>query len=521
MTETIRKYIQQYHMTAPGEAVCVGLSGGADSVCLLLVLRELCGRMEGLSCTGMREPDGFPVRLMAVHVNHCLRGEAADADERFVRELCGRYQIPLHVYRYPVADIAAEKGIGTEEAGRLVRQEAYRDCLNRHGATVIALAHHANDRAETFLFHAARGTSLAGMAGIRAVQPFSVSAEQSGGGKRDRTARIIRPLLCVTREEIEAWLKKRGQTWCTDETNRDESYSRNAIRHTVIPYLERQINRKTVMHIAEASADLEDADRFLSEEAERRAVQCVLPVENGVRISRALLKQPDVIQGYILLDALEKAGGARKDLGREQVRQLRELFRMDRGKQIDLPYGLCAVRESEGIQISSRQEQPQEENGRGHIPDPVPVEGEGICFWNGWQFRIRILDGPAAEQAAAEKGDQIRRLMGNIPRNKYTKWLDCDKIYGTLCIRSRQKGDRLIVNAQGGSRKLKDYLIDEKVPREERDGIPLLADGSRILWVIGYRIGEDVKVTEQTRHILEITVLPPAEEKDAENRKTE
>ena len=513
MTEKIRNYIHQHQMITAGDTVCVGLSGGADSVCLLLVLLELYG-------SSSEAPES--VRLMAVHVNHQLRGEAADADETFVRELCAKHQVPLQVYRYPVAEIAAEKGMGTEEAGRLVRQEAYRDCLQRHGASVIALAHHANDRAETFLFHAARGTSLAGLAGIRAVQPFAVHGGYAGEDTAEsRTAAVIRPLLCVTREEITQWLRKRRQTWRTDETNRDESYSRNAIRHSVIPFLEEHINRQAVKHIAEVSADLEEADHFLEEEAARRAAKYVRQAEDGFRILASLAEQPDVIQGRILLDVLEKAGGSRKDLGREQVRQLRELFLLDRGKQTDLPYGLRAVREAEGIRVLCGREKPAEKStAGGAAPEPVFPEGEGTCFWNGWQFRVRVLSGPAAEETAGEIQEKCGS-MADIPRKKYTKWLDCDKIYGTLCIRNRQEGDRLVVNAQGGSRKLKDYLIDEKVPREERDGIPLLAAGGQILWVVGYRISEEAKVTEQTRRILEITALPDTAGQKTEDRSDE
>lgn len=482
MTEKIRNYIHQHHMITAGDTVCVGLSGGADSVCLLFVLLELYG----------------PAQLMAVHVNHQLRGEAADADEQFVREICEKQRVPLFVYRYPVADIAAENGTGTEEAGRLVRREAYRDCLEKHGASVIALAHHANDRAETFLFHASRGTSLAGLAGIRAVQPLLLPGRLKGREEAERPAAVIRPLLCVTREEIEAWLAEKGLAWRTDETNRDEHYSRNAIRHTVIPYLEDRINRQAVSHIAEVSADLEEADRFLRGEAERRAARYVQQTEKEIRVRAALEEEPSVMQGYILLGALEEAGGSRKDLGREQVRQLQELFRLRTGKRIDLPYGLCAVRDEDGLQIFRR-----EENGEGegrNLPDPVRIEGEGTYCWNGWQFRVKILEGPAAEKTEGRSG-----YIDGIPRKKYTKWLDCDKIDGTLCIRSRRDGDRLIVNAQGGSRKLKDYMIDEKVPREERDGIPLLAYGGQVCWVVGHRISEEIKVTEKTRRIMEIT----------------
>ena len=481
MTDTIRQYIQQHRMILPGGTVCVGLSGGADSVCLLLVLLELY-------CS----PDSS-VRVRAVHINHQLRGESADADERFVRELCSRNHVPLQIFRYPVAEIAEKNGTGTEEAGRMVRHEAYRKCLEGQDTAVIALAHHANDCAETFLFHAARGSSLAGLAGIRPVQPFSVPGASSPG------AAIIRPLLCVTRREIEEWLSARGQTWRTDETNLDQSFSRNTIRHSVIPFLEEHINTEAVRHMAEACADLDEADRFLKAEARQRAGRYVQQRDGEIRVAAALQEQPAVLQGCILLDILEKIGGERKDLGREQVRQLQELFRMQTGRRIDLPYSMRAEREYEGIRIFRRNaEQPAEDPET--MEKAAVITGPGTYIWNDWRFSVRVREAPWKETPGG-----FAACADEIPRNKYTKWLDCDKIDGNLCIRSRRNADRLVINAQGGSRKLKAYLIDEKVPAEERDAIPLLASGTRILWVVGRRISEDAKVTEQTRKIMEIT----------------
>ena len=218
--------IQQYTMIEAGDTVCVGVSGGADSICLLRILCAYYGNSpEG---TSEKEASGAvpAVRLAAVHVDHRLRGADSDADAAFVRELCRELQVPLRVFSYPVAEIAKERGIGTEEAGRLVRREAYRACMDELGARKIALAHQANDRAETFLFHAARGTSVAGLAGIRPVQPFSPERPD---------CLILRPLLGVTRDEIEDWLRAHGYPWRTDATNASDAYARNVIRNRVIP----------------------------------------------------------------------------------------------------------------------------------------------------------------------------------------------------------------------------------------------------------------------------------------------
>ncbi|MCR4751491.1 MAG: tRNA lysidine(34) synthetase TilS [Eubacterium sp.] len=493
LVKNVREYTERYRMIDPGDTVVIGLSGGADSVCLLLLLQEFfrC-RHTGRDASGQEErqvPGEEPeMRLYAVHVNHQLRREEADEDEAFVRALCERRQIPLDVYRYPVAEMAAEKGIGTEEAGRMARQEAYADCLKKHGAHKLALAHHANDRAETFLFHAVRGTSLAGLASICPVQAFIPGTH------------IVRPLLGTTREEIEQWLEEEGQTWCTDATNADESYTRNAIRHTVIPYLQEHVNVQAVRHLTEAASDLEEADSFLKTEAAQRSGKYIRKEEAGrdrvqIHIMDSLLGEPAVLQGYILLDVLEQLCGMRKDLGREQVRSLQQLFRMQTGRRLDLPYGLGAARDYGGICIWRKAEESREQ-----IPAPVPVAGDGTCTWGAWQFVCRILDAPESPFLG-----NFTAAFGAIPQKKYTKWLDYDKINGNLCIRSRRAGDRLVVHADGGSRKLKEYLIDEKVPGRLRDMVPVLASGSDVYWIIGYRISEDSKVTAGTRRILEIS----------------
>ena len=341
------KYIREQHLLEAGDVVCVALSGGADSVCLLLLLEALQKEAE------------IPFSLCAVHIHHGLRPEA-DAEEAFVRTLCEKKQIPLYVHAYAVRERAAASGTGIEEAARAARQEAFADCVRTHGVTKIALAHQANDRAETFLFHAARGSSLSGLASIRP------KSERSTEQVRYT---LIRPLLTTTRDEIREALQKSGQPWMEDASNRDTQYTRNAIRHRVLPELE-ALQARAVTHMAAAAADLEEADLFFQKEAEKRLqTWAVLYQKEGKEdassgnaaeeLSSVLLPEefrdePALLQGYILLQVLAQIGGERKDLGREQVQQLRELFEKPVGKQNDLPYGLLAVRENCGVRIRQK-----------------------------------------------------------------------------------------------------------------------------------------------------------------------
>ncbi len=588
-------YIRRFHMIDKGDMVLAGVSGGADSVCLLLVLDTL------------REKESF--HLAAVHVNHNIRGEDADADEEYVRKICREREIPLYVYSFPVTDIARREKRGLEETGRLLRQQAFRDALRKaevpysdnaqeqdrigggdgeRRGRKIALAHHANDLAETVLFQTARGSSLAGLAGIRPVsriggpweavqdgvypdgtsRPGSIRHPDCAGG-RDSDGRkkmpdeltVIHPLLFARRKDIEAWLRERNICWRTDATNLDEEYSRNSLRHHVIPYLEEHVNSAAVRHIRELAEDAAEADEYLRAEARRREVglvevrgrvgadmadrqsadgsgQAKIPGNSGenprVFLRDALLQEPEVLQRYLLMDALETASGRKKDLGREQLRQLRELFDMSAGKRIDLPYGIRAVRRYDGIELvrgsagkahgdkdevrgstdethgdedelrgsaGKAHDDKDEVRGNPEIPDAgtdtalhaaVPVTGEGIFFFGEWKFTCRRMRGtPGTEK--------------KIPSNRYTKYFDYDKIGNNIVFRTRLAGDRIVVTDAGQTQKLKDYFINEKIPRDERDRIPLLASGQQIFWAVGGRISEDCRITEDTENILEIT----------------
>ena len=205
----VEQYIEQYQMIGRGDRIVTGVSGGADSVCLLFVLCEL------------RKKLGFEV--IVCHVNHQLRAEAAEQDEAYVKVIAKNGKKSL------------------EEAGRIVRSNAFETVCRESGANKIATAHHKNDNAETVLLNLARGSGLQGMCGIRPVY-----------GNR------IRPLLCLTRKEIEEWLEEEQISYCTDETNEEDEYTRNRIRHKILPVMEQEINRQTVEHINRLSLQAEE-----------------------------------------------------------------------------------------------------------------------------------------------------------------------------------------------------------------------------------------------------------------------
>ena len=236
--DKIYRYIEQNNMLTDCERVVVGLSGGADSVCLLMVLK------------GYIERRHLQTELCAVHVNHGIRQEAGD-DEEFARALCERMGVEFMAYHIDAAGLAKQLGMSVEEAGRKERYRIFNEACKGCNAR-IAVAHHMNDQAETVLMNLSRGTSLKGIGGIRPV--------------RDN---IIRPLLSVTRAEVEEVLKDFNQPYVTDATNLCNDYTRNSLRNVVIPYMTEKVNAHTVENIADAAEELQKNFDFIEAEAKK------------------------------------------------------------------------------------------------------------------------------------------------------------------------------------------------------------------------------------------------------------
>ena len=446
MLQKTQKYMKQQHMAMHGEKIVLGLSGGMDSVCLFHVLRML----------------GYPLEV--VHVNHGIRGEEADRDEEFVKELCEKFQIPCHTFCFDVPAMSREQHLSLEEAGRMVRRQALEEVRTGMDAKYIALAHHGNDRAETFLFHLSRGTGIRGLSAMRPVEGV-----------------YIRPLLHAAREEIEMYMKQQGYEFVEDSTNASDDYTRNKIRHQMIPLLE-ELNPKSVEHICKAAEKLEIAAAFMEREAEKLFRLSVTLDKEEVRIFKAAFEQGDeAIQIPVLQKCLEYFIGSLANITENHLKSLLELFSMQTGKELQLPDGICAVRTYEGIRIFKKKER---------LPfTSVEILGDGIYEFAGKIFQIGI------EEWDAQKNFQIKT---------YTKYFDYDKISEKVFLRTRETGDYLEINQNHGKKSLQDYLINEKVPKEQRDDVVLLADGAHVIWVVGKRISEYYKVTENTKKVLKI-----------------
>ena len=442
MYQKVKAYVKKWHMLQKEDSVIAGISGGADSVCLLFMLLKLQKEL------------GFA--LMAVHVNHGIRGAEAERDEAYVKRLCRQWNVRLKVYRENVPAYAKEHGMTEEEAGRDIRRTCFCKVLKEWGGTKIALAHHENDNVETLLWNLCRGTGIRGLGGIAPVNDV-----------------WIRPLLCVKRREIESYLKKRGISDCTDTTNADRRYMRNRIRMDVIPYLEDCVNTESVSHMGKTMERMYELEQYILEEVGKYKESCT-GWKNGRRIIRQTeyTKIPKALRDNVLHEILCETAGRRKDIEEVHIQMLRDLFTKQVGKRIDLPYGVTAIRTYEGVRFEK------------NIPEASYAGDENELF------SIRVFD----------------REPGNVtfPEKIYTKWFDYDIIKNTVKIRHRIAGDSIVINRYGGRKKLKQYFTDQKVPQEDRDKIWIAADGDEVLWIVGYRQSQKYQITEKTTKILEI-----------------
>ena len=459
MLEKVKSYVEKWQMLTSEDCVVVGVSGGADSVCLLLVLLEL------------QKEIGFEV--VAVHVNHGLRGADADEDEAFVKQFCMELGVPLETYFTDVESIAKERKLSTEEAGREVRRECFEQVRIKYNGTKIALEHHQNDNAETFLFRLARGTGLKGLGGMAPVKDA-----------------YIRPLLCVERSEIEAYLQEQGISYCTDVTNESDAYTRNRIRNHMISYLETEINPKTVEHMSETMERMRQVQDYLEQQTEGYLKSCVTQTELGYLISEEKYREvPEVLKPMLLKEVLVWLCQKEKDLEGVHLKKIQELFDKQTGRKIDLPYQMEAKRVYDGVEIYRETEKEDSISEELHFD---LQKKEATYQWENKKICCQILN--------------KLKIDGETLEKSHTKRFDCDIIKNGISFRTRRPGDYITIHPDGRTQKLKTYFINEKIPQKERDKILLVADGSHILWIVGYRVNCAYETKENTNCVLEIHI---------------
>ncbi len=450
MQNYVRDAIQGNHLLAKGDRCIIAVSGGADSMGLLHALIRLNGV--------------FKVSYRVVHVHHGLRGTEADRDANFVRSTCERYNIPCKIIHVKVSEFAAEHKLSTEEAARYLRYQALETEAGRweieddtQKQVKIAVAHNKEDNAETILMQMARGSGLKGVAGMSPIR-----------------GRIIRPLLNVSRKDIESYLIKEEESWINDSTNAESDYTRNRIRHDILPLFISEVNAASVDNITRAGRLAGLADQYLTKCAEEIIKPIAEPYKNGYKIPvKEFKKQDYIIRNYIIRKLLSEVNKSMKNITARHIEDIAELANMESGKHIDLPYRLVAERIYDDIVVYRRETLNAMQSA---------TEEERQTYFTFRTFPYR-----------GEK----------VPDGKYTKWFDYDKIDDLMDVRFRQTGDTLELKGVG-TKALRTFMTDAKIPQEERDSIPVIAAGSNVMWLVGYRISERYKVDTNTQIVMEI-----------------
>ncbi len=447
-----------------GDGVLIGLSGGADSVCLLFMLSLM-----------QKE---FDLKLYALHVNHGIRGSEADRDEAFCAELCKKTGIPFEAVKADIPALAEKEGLGLEEAGRKFRYALFEKKAEELGFNRIAVAHHMNDRAETVLFQMIRGSKLNGLTGIR-----------------EKNGRVIRPLLCITREEIEDFLNMNGLDFVTDSTNLSSDYTRNFIRNEILPELEK-LRAHAAEHIAETAEYLGRVSDFMERQADEVFKKAVTkdPLKPGTfALSVRELREADpLLSEMAIYRAICLAAGRKKDITEKTVRAVTDLFDRQSGRVADLKYGIVAKKVYDTVVIGPESEENAVDTEDGNCNNT-------LC--------TAVFD--------TEEGEALQFIenLGGFPKDNLKKYFDCDKLISRLngktpdelVCRKAEAADVMAVYLDGRRKKVFDILKDGKIGADDRKDQLVAAIGHEVLMIKGIRSSEACRVDKKTKKILSVS----------------
>lgn len=441
---------------SPGDTLIVGLSGGADSVALLDLLASL--------------PD-YSLRLTAAHLNHCLRGAESDGDEQFCREFAARLGIPFETRRVDVAAFAAREGLNLEDAGREARIEFLDQLARAAGASAVVLAHHADDQAETVLMRLLRGSGSHGLAGI---------------AWRNRRG-YVRPLLNVSRQEIEAYLRERGLEWREDSSNRDTTLLRNRIRHEILPLLE-SCNPATREALTATASILNDEDALLEELTERAFAELCESSAAGSSCSVArFLSQPPALARRLVRLMYSRHAHSRRLLTSSHVEAVRAMAASPRPNQrLNLPGAIVAVREYDRLSLTRPDAPPD-------CPYEIQIDGPG-SFLLPDGSRIHVEEGAPPLAPKTECSDRA--------------WFDQAQAPYPWTVRTFRPGDRLQPLGMVGTKKVKDIFIDKKIPPSRRAATPLFFSDNRLFWLAGICTSHPSRINDRTTRVVTVTILP-------------
>lgn len=467
--------INTHRLMKTGDGIILGVSGGPDSISLAMILHTINAARE------------LRLRFTIAHLNHKLRGKAAEEDAQFVRDFAAGLSLPCKVKEVDIQKIASQTKCSIEEAARTERYRFFEETAREQGATLIALGHTADDNAETVLHRIIRGSGAVGLGGIPIKRPLTP----------DSPIQIVRPLLFTWRKEIIQYLQDKQSGYRTDASNLETTYLRNKIRLNLIPLLEEQYNPNIKKTLNQLCRIFSENNEYLSSEAKKALKSATIKSdgERSVIDARFLEKQPKIIQHRVIQEVLNTLRVPLKEITYEHYTTILEgITKAGRMRRFQLPGALCVWYEHHRLHFSKeappKQDIPLATEIPVRIPGTTPVVPLG-------QLSAEILDIHDISSATYKKA-----------KTKYEEIFDLESITHPLSIRRRKHGDVISPLGVSGHKKLKELFIDKKIPVEERNAVPIVAMNGRPVWIIGVCIDNGVKVTADTKKILKLTFVP-------------
>lgn len=461
MQDKVFKYIKENSMIDEGDKVLVALSGGPDSICLLHILNSLKTKLN--------------IEILAAHVNHCLRGENANKDEEFARKFCENLGIDFYVKRVNIDKVAKERKISTEMAGRDERYAFFNELKEKYKVKKIAIAHNANDQAETLIMRIARGTGVDGLVGIKPI--------------RDEI--YIRPILSLTRSEIEKYCLDNELNPRIDESNLEEIYSRNKIRLKAIPFLERNFNKDAINAINRLAYSAAKDVEFINDIVDEKYLGLVKKEDGIVCIEKEAFSEKEALLTRLIRKALINACGISNNFEMKHIYDIINLQKGNTGKKINLTNDVIVINEYGKIKVINK-----------YSIDKT-ISDEEI------KFNLNQLDDEDIKIVKGKFGKITFSLLENngainLKSNTNERYFSIDGV-NEITIRTRKNGDTMIPFGMTGRKKIKDILINNKIPKDKRDLIPLILFNDEIVWISGIRSSNLYKIKKGNKKLLKVS----------------
>ena len=450
--EKLRKFILENKLIQKGDKVIVGFSGGSDSTALIYALHSL--------------RDEFHIRLIAIHINYHLRGNDSIEDEKFVKNFCFTYNIPILVKNAPITQTSS-----IESTARKIRFDFFEKIHKMYSTNKIALGHNANDQAETILMNLFRGTGAMGLKGIV-----------------PKNGMIIHPIIEFTKAEITDFLQKENLNWREDKSNSETSFSRNKIRNVIMPYVFENLNPKFVEKMVNTSRIYRETEQIMSEYVNRRLAKIIIENDESKYIIslKKIIQFSPTVRFYFYKRIYTEITGFYRDFYHYHFEEIEKILLSHGTKIKEFPNNLTVIKEYDKLIFQKTS-----------AIKSVDMEN------------IRKIDKIRSKFKFEDYRLSLKKLKKIIKKkyvfeDKNNVYMDLDKIKFPIILRHRQGGDKFIPLGMNHPKKIKDFFIDEKIPKFDRDKLLIIEDQEKIIWIAGYRIDNRVALTENTKNILNI-----------------